>query len=54
MLRLSIVAEGLGLKPYTSPAPTSPIAASRSQSWRYVLSESIKIPLVLMLTRTDP
>jgi uncharacterized SAM-binding protein YcdF (DUF218 family) len=54
MLRLSIVAEGLGLTAYTSPTPTSPIAASRSQMWRYVLSESIKVPLVLMLARTDP
>ena len=54
MLRLSIVARRLGLTPYTSPTPTSPISANRGQSWRYVLSESIKVPLVFMLARTDP
>jgi uncharacterized SAM-binding protein YcdF (DUF218 family) len=54
MLRLSIVARGLGLTPYTSPTPDSPISANRSEAWRYVLSESIKVPLVFMLARTDP
>jgi uncharacterized SAM-binding protein YcdF (DUF218 family) len=54
MLRLSIVAQGLGLTPYTSPTPTSPISANRGEAWRYVLSESIKVPLVFMLARTDP
>jgi uncharacterized SAM-binding protein YcdF (DUF218 family) len=54
MLRLSIVARGLGLTPYTSPTPTSPISANRGEAWRYVLSESIKVPLVFMLARTDP
>jgi uncharacterized SAM-binding protein YcdF (DUF218 family) len=54
MLRLSIVARGVGLTPYTSPTPTSPISANRGEAWRYVLSESIKVPLVFMLARTDP
>jgi uncharacterized SAM-binding protein YcdF (DUF218 family) len=54
MLRLSIVAKGLGLTPYTSPTPTSPISASRSQLWRYVLSESFKVPLVFVIARTEP
>ena len=54
MLRLSIVARGLGLTPYTSPTPSSPISANRGEAWRYVLSESIKVPLVFMLARTDP
>ncbi len=55
MLRLSILARGLGLTPYTSPTPTSPISANRGEAWRYVLSESIKVPLVFMLARTaDP
>jgi uncharacterized SAM-binding protein YcdF (DUF218 family) len=54
MLRLSIVAQGLGLTPYTSPTPTSPISANRGEAWRYVLSESIKVPLVFMLARTEP
>ncbi len=53
MLRLSILAEGLGLTAFTSPTPTSPISASRRQAWRYVLSESVKVPLVFMLARTD-
>jgi uncharacterized SAM-binding protein YcdF (DUF218 family) len=53
MLRLSIVAGKLGLTPYTSPTPTSPITANRSQSWRYVLSESIKVPLVVMFSGTS-
>jgi uncharacterized SAM-binding protein YcdF (DUF218 family) len=54
MLRLSIVARELGLTPYTSPTPTSPISANRGEAWRYVFSESIKVPLVFMLARTDP
>jgi len=54
MLRLSIVARGVGLTPYTSPTPTSPISANRGEAWRYVLSESIKVPLVFMFARTDP
>ena len=54
MLRLSIVARGLGLTAYTSPTPTSPISANRGQAWRYVLSESIKVPLMFMLAGTDP
>ena len=48
MLRLSVVAGKLGLTPYTSPTPTSPISANRGESWRYVLSESIKVPLMVM------
>ena len=51
MLRLSIVAQRLGLTAFTSPTPTSPISASRRQAWRYVLSESVKVPLVFMLAR---
>jgi uncharacterized SAM-binding protein YcdF (DUF218 family) len=50
MLRLSIVAGKLGLTPFTSPTPTSPITANRSQSWRYVFSESIKVPLVMVFS----
>ncbi len=49
MLRLSILAGGMGLTPYTSPTPTSPISANRNESWRYVLSESVKVPLVFLL-----
>lgn len=45
MLRLSILAKRLGLTPYTSPTPTSPISANQTQRWSYVLSESVKVPL---------
>lgn len=48
MLRLSILAGQLGLVPYTSPTPTSPISANRSQVWQYVLSESLKVPAVVL------
>lgn len=49
MLRLSILADRLGLTPYTSPTPTSPISANRTQRWSYVLSESVKVPLAWLL-----
>jgi uncharacterized SAM-binding protein YcdF (DUF218 family) len=48
MLRLAILARRFGLTPYTSPTRTSPISASRSESWRYLLSESFKVPLTLI------
>jgi uncharacterized SAM-binding protein YcdF (DUF218 family) len=47
MLRLTILAHRFGLLPYPSPTRTSPISASRSESWRYALSESFKVPLTL-------
>lgn len=50
MLRLSILARELGLVAYTSPTPSSPIAASRSQRIAYVAAESVKAPLTLLLT----
>lgn len=49
MLRLAILARQLGLRPYTSPTRTSPISSSRSESWKYVLSESVKVPAALIL-----
>ena len=51
MLRLSIVARRLGLEPLTSPTRTSPIAQSRDQNWRYVLNESLKVPVVYLFER---
>lgn len=53
MLRLSVVARGFGLTAHTSPTQTSPISANRLQTVRYVLSESLKIPLVFMLAVLD-
>lgn len=49
MLRLSVVARAHGLIPYTSPTRTSPISANRFQAVRYVLSESVKVPVALVL-----
>lgn len=49
MLRLFILARRVGLQPYVSPTRTSPISASRAESIRYVLGESVKVPFALML-----
>lgn len=48
MLRLWILARRFDLVPHTSPTRTSPISASRVESWRYTLSESVKAPLTLL------
>lgn len=44
MLRLSILARRFGMRPQTSPTPTSPIHANREEYWRYTLHESWKAP----------
>ena len=49
MARLRILATQLGIVPFTSPTRTSPISANREQSWRYVLSESLKLPIALLM-----
>ena len=54
MLRLTILARRHGLDPYASPTPTSPIAASPTERWKYALSESIKAPLAYLFERNDP
>jgi len=48
MLRLSILARRYGLDPYSSPTRSSPISASRRESWKYALGESIKVPFTLL------
>lgn len=53
MLRLSILARRYGLTPLTSPTQTSPIALSRRESWKYILNESIKVPVAFLLQRRD-
>ena len=53
MLRLTILARRHGLVPFTSPTPTSPIEASRTERWKYALSESIKAPLAFLFERSD-
>lgn len=51
MLRLSILARRLGLEPLTSPTRTSPISNRREESWRYVVGESLKVPVVFFFER---
>lgn len=49
-LRVSILARRMGLVPYTSPTRTSPIAESRD-GWKYIVSESVKVPLAFLFER---
>jgi len=45
MLRLRIIATRLGLAPFTSPAPNSPIHANPRRNTTYMLAEGIKVPV---------
>lgn len=54
MLRLQILARRLGVQSVTSPTRSSPISASRSKALGYVLSESIKVPVTLVLGILEP
>jgi uncharacterized SAM-binding protein YcdF (DUF218 family) len=51
MLRLSILARRHGLEPYTSPTRTSPITSNREERWKYIVSESVKVPLAYIFER---
>jgi len=51
MLRLDILARRFGLVPYTSPTRTSPISSNAGETWRYYITESFKIPFVLIMER---
>jgi uncharacterized SAM-binding protein YcdF (DUF218 family) len=51
MLRLEIVAERLGLTPFTSPAPGSPIHASVRRNTGYLLAEGFKVPITWLFQR---
>jgi uncharacterized SAM-binding protein YcdF (DUF218 family) len=53
MLRLVILARRHGLEPFASPTPTSPIAASPVERWRYALSESVKAPFAFIFERNS-
>jgi uncharacterized SAM-binding protein YcdF (DUF218 family) len=53
MLRLTILARRYGLVPRTSPTRTSPISSSFREFWRYALAESIKVPIALLLQRSE-
>jgi uncharacterized SAM-binding protein YcdF (DUF218 family) len=48
MLRLRILSAQYGVDAYTSPTKTSPISANRGQALGYVLSESIKVPMMIV------
>lgn len=51
LLRLGIITRRLGLEPLGSPAPNSPIRRSRRREALYLLAESIKVPVVFVITR---
>jgi uncharacterized SAM-binding protein YcdF (DUF218 family) len=55
MLRLTVLARRHGLEPYASPTPppTSPIAASPDERWKYAVSESVKAPLAFIFERNS-
>ena len=48
MLRLRILSAQYGVSAYTSPTQTSPISANTGQALGYVLSESIKVPMMIV------
>ncbi len=48
MLRLRILSTQYGVDAYTSPTKTSPISANKAQALAYVLSESIKVPTMIV------
>src|SRR5262245_59857717 len=49
MLRLSILSRSFDLTCYTSPTKTSPISANKAESLEYVVSESFKVPLTILV-----
>lgn len=51
LLRLGIIARRLGLVPLGSPAPNSPIRRSRRREALYILAESVKVPVVFVITK---
>jgi uncharacterized SAM-binding protein YcdF (DUF218 family) len=48
MLRLRILSAQYGVDAYTSPTKTSPISANKVQALAYVISESIKVPTLIV------
>ena len=49
MLRLWVLARRYGITAYGSPTPTSPISAHRRLAWTYLVRESLKVPLTVLL-----
>ena len=37
--------------PRTSPTRTSPITSNREEHWKYMISESVKVPLAYIFER---
>ena len=50
MLRLWILARRYHLDCVTSPTRTSPISARRTEALGYIMSESVKVPITLLLS----
>src|SRR5438132_13496778 len=51
MLRLQIIASRLGLVPFTSPAPNSPIRANPRRNAAYFFAEGFKVPVTWLFNR---
>ncbi len=51
MLRLQILATRLGLVPFTSPAPSSPIRSNPRRNAAYFLVEGFKVPVTWLFNR---
>jgi uncharacterized SAM-binding protein YcdF (DUF218 family) len=51
LLRLGFLARRLGLQPFGSPAPESPITSNSRLELGYFLAESVKAPVALLLGR---
>ncbi|MFL5575888.1 MAG: YdcF family protein [Gemmatimonadaceae bacterium] len=51
MRRLAVLARLNDLEPYGSPTTTSPISASPTRQWKYMLNESLKVPLSFIIER---
>jgi uncharacterized SAM-binding protein YcdF (DUF218 family) len=49
MLRLHIISRRLGIQARTSPTRSSPISASPTKALGYILSESVKVPVTLVM-----
>jgi uncharacterized SAM-binding protein YcdF (DUF218 family) len=48
MLRLRLVASGLGIRAYSSPTRTSPIRFDSPAEWRLVVRESLALPYAVL------
>jgi uncharacterized SAM-binding protein YcdF (DUF218 family) len=51
MRRLALIARRVGLEPYTSPTTRAPVTSSVRRNWKYLLAESVKVPLAFIIER---